>query len=131
MQPRKPAHHTVKQLFHACIALYPFSKVHHFCIIAVCQVGQVTQKILLNLQQPFVRYGRSKFHLYLFFLLIMQYEGYWGASIYFHTLCKNCYKTQTCNSIASIFGTNEEQDSYIKFAVNLRDIQGVMSIYSH
>ena len=37
-----------------------------------------------------------------------------GALINFCTLCKNCYKTQTCNSIASIFGTNEE---YIK--VNL------------
>ena len=39
-----------------------------------------------------------------------------------------------CNSTASIFGTNEERimvDSHTKFAVNLRNIQGVMSIYSH
>ena len=38
------------------------------------------------------------------------------------------------NSIASIFGTNEERvmvDSSTKFAVNLRNIQGIMSIYSH
>ena len=56
-----------------------------------------------------------------------------GASIYFRTLCKNCYKTQTCNLIALIIGTNEERvtvDSCTKFAVNLRNIQGVMSIYS-
>ena len=45
-----------------------------------------------------------------------------GALIYFRTLCKNCYKTQTCKSIASIFfGTNEKHvtvDSRTKFAVN-------------
>ena len=56
-----------------------------------------------------------------------------GASISFHTLCKNCYKMQMCNLIASIFGTNGEHvtvDSRTKFVVNLRNIQGVMSIYS-
>ena len=40
---------------------------------------------------------------------------------------------QMCNSIASIFGTIEERvmvDSRTKFAVNLRNIQGVMCIYS-
>ena len=45
-----------------------------------------------------------------------------GALIYFHTLCKNCYKMQMCSSIASIIGTNEEHvmvDSLTKFAVNL------------
>ena len=60
--------------------------------------------------------------------------GTTGASISFCTLCKNCYKMQMCNSIASIFGTNEERvmvDSCTKFVVNLRNIQGVMSIYSH
>ena len=39
-----------------------------------------------------------------------------------------------CNSIASILGTHEEHvmvDSRTKFAVNLRNIQGVLSIYSH
>ena len=56
-----------------------------------------------------------------------------GALISFHTLHKNCYIMQTCNSIALIFGTNEEHvtvDSRTKFVVNLRNIQGVMSIYS-
>ena len=40
---------------------------------------------------------------------------------------------QTCNLTASIFGTNEEcvtVDSRTKFVVNLRNIQGIMSIYS-
>ena len=40
---------------------------------------------------------------------------------------------QTCNSIASIFGTNEEcvtVDSRTKFVENLSNIQRVMSIYS-
>ena len=61
-------------------------------------------------------------------------NGATGVLISFCTLCKNCYKTQTCNSIALIFGTNEERvtvDSPTKFAVNLRNIQRVMSIYSH
>ena len=73
------------------------------------------------------------------FILISSFFSYavWGAtgtSIYFHTLCKNCYKTQTCNLIALIFGKNEEHvmvDSHTKFAVNLRNIQGVMSVYLH
>ena len=59
--------------------------------------------------------------------------GATGASIYFCTLCKNCYKMQTCDSIASIFGTNEERvtmDSRTKFVVNLSNIQGVMDVYS-
>ena len=40
---------------------------------------------------------------------------------------------QICNSIATIFGTNEERvttDSRTKFVVNLSNIQGVMSVYS-
>ena len=40
---------------------------------------------------------------------------------------------QMCDLIASIYGTNEEHitvDSRTKFAVNLRNIQGVMSVYS-
>ena len=64
--------------------------------------------------------------------------GVTGASIFlfacFAKIAKNCYKMQTCNSIASIFGTNEERvmvDSHTTFAVNLRNIQGVISIYSH
>ena len=59
--------------------------------------------------------------------------GATGASTYFCALCKYCYKMQMCNSIASLFGTNEEHvkvDSRTKFAMNLRNIQGVMSIYS-
>ena len=58
----------------------------------------------------------------------------YGASISFRTLCKNCYKMQMRNTIASIFGTNEERvtmDSRTKFIVNLSNIQGVMDIYSH
>ena len=38
-----------------------------------------------------------------------------------------------CNSIALIFGANEERvtvDLRTKFVVNLRNIQGVMSVYS-
>ena len=57
----------------------------------------------------------------------------WGTSISFRTLSKNCYKMQTCNSIAMIFGTNKERvtvDSRTKFVVNLSNIQGVMSVYS-
>ena len=56
-----------------------------------------------------------------------------GASISFRTLCKNCYKMQTCNSIVSILGTSKERTkvhSHTKFAMNLINIQGVMSIYS-
>ena len=59
--------------------------------------------------------------------------GATGALISFCTLYKNCYKMQMCTSIASIFGTNEERvmvDSCTKFVVNMRNIQGVMSIYS-
>ena len=55
------------------------------------------------------------------------------ASISFCTLCRNCYKMQTCISIASIFGTNEEHvtvDLRTKCVVNLSNIQRVMSIYS-
>ena len=62
----------------------------------------------------------------------MLYESY-GASISFRTLSKNYYKMQMCNSIATIFGTNEEcvtVDSRTKFVVNLSNIQGVMSVYS-
>ena len=75
------------------------------------------------------------------FILISLYfssygvRGATGALISFRTLCKICYKMQTCNLISSIFGTNEERvtvDSCTKFVVNLRNIQGVtcMSVYS-
>ena len=56
-----------------------------------------------------------------------------GASIYFCTLCKNRYKMQTCNLIASICGTNEEHvkvNSRTKFAASLINTHMVMSIYS-
>ena len=49
-----------------------------------------------------------------------------GTLIYFHTLCKNCHKMSTYNSV----GTNEELievDSCTKFAVNLMNIQGVIT----
>ena len=41
---------------------------------------------------------------------------------------------QTCNLITSIFGINEEHvtvESHTKFAVNLSNLQAVMSVYSH
>ena len=56
-----------------------------------------------------------------------------GALISFCTLCKNFYKTQTCNSIVSIFCTSKEHikvHSHTKFAMNLINIQVVMSVYS-
>ena len=65
-----------------------------------------------------------------FFSLLMSY-GAMGTLIYFCTLCKNCYKMQTCDSIASTIGTNEEHvtvDSHTKFAVNLRNIQGAIHV---
>ena len=111
----------------------PFSKAHHFCIIAVPQVGYATQKIRLNSQQPFARYGRSKLRFNFFVFSSYAVRGATGASISFRTLSKNCYKMQTCDSIATIFGTNEEcvtVDSRTKFVVNLSNIQGVMSVYS-
>ena len=58
--------------------------------------------------------------------------GYEGFNFFSHTL-QNCYKMQMCNLITLIFSANEEHvivDSRTKFAVNLRNIQGVMSIYS-
>ena len=61
-------------------------------------------------------------------------RGATGALISFRTLCKNCYKMQRCNSVASIFGTNEERvmvGSRTTFVVNLSNIQGVMDVYSH
>ena len=76
--------------------------------------------------------GVQSFILISSFFLFMPYEVS-GTSISFHKFCKNCYKMQTCNSIASMFGTNEERvmvDSCTKFVMNLRNIQRVMSIYS-
>ena len=66
-----------------------------------------------------------------FFLLLMPYGGLRGLQFLFAHL-KKLYKMQTCTSIATIFGTNEEcvtVDSHTKFVVNLSNIQGVMSIY--
>ena len=77
--------------------------------------------------------GVQNFVLISSFFSSYAVRGATGASISFRTLCKNCYKMQTCNSIASIFGTNEERvtvDSRTKFVVNLSNIQGVMSVYS-
>ena len=57
----------------------------------------------------------------------------YGAFDFFSHTLQKCYKTQMCNSIASIFGTNEERvmvDLRIKFVVNLSNIQGVMDVYS-
>ena len=62
----------------------------------------------------------------------MPYGGYGGFNFFSHTLQK-LLLMQTCSSIASIFGTNEEHvtvDSCTKFVVNLSNIQGVMDVYS-
>ena len=71
------------------------------------------------------------------FILISSFSSYAVRGLrgfqFIFAVCKNCYKTQTCNLVALIFGTNEEcvmVDSRTKFAVNLSNIQGVMSIYS-
>ena len=72
--------------------------------------------------------------IYLFFPSYAVWGGTTGASLSFCTLCKNCYTMQMCNSIALIFGKNQERvmvDLHTKFVVNLRNIQRVMSIYSH
>ena len=69
-----------------------------------------------------------------FVLISSFFSSSTGASISFRTLSKNYYKMQICNSIATIFGTNDERvmaDSRTTFVVNLSNIQGVMSIYSH
>ena len=111
----------------------PCPKHTIFCIIAVPQVGYATQQIWLNSQQPLARYGHSKFRFNFFVFFFLCSMEATGASISFCTLCKNCCKMQTSNSIASIFGTNEERvkvDSRTKFVVNLKNIQGIMSIYS-
>ena len=74
--------------------------------------------------------GVQNFVLISSFFSSYAVRGATGASIYFRTPCKNCYKMQMCNSI---FGTNEERvtmDSRTKFVVNLSNIQGVMDVYS-
>ena len=99
-----------------------------------CPPGRVCHKA--NLNKFVTRYGHTNFRLniFVFFLFLCRTPGVTGVPISFRTLCKNCYKMQTCNLIASIFGTNEEcvmVDSCTKFVVNLRSIQGCMSIYLH
>ena len=77
--------------------------------------------------------GVHNFVLISWFFSSYAVRGAMGASVSFCTLCKNCYKMQTCNSIASIFGTNEERvtvDPRTKFVVKLRNFQGVMSVNS-
>ena len=80
-----------------------------------------------------MRYGIQSFILISSFFPSYVIQGLRDFNL-FHTLCKNCYIMQMYTSIASIFFTNEEcvmVDSPTKFAVNLRNIQGVMSIYSY
>ena len=138
---KKAGDHTVSiftgrktQLFHTCIAPRPLLQSTPFLHYS-CPPSRVRHTAnLINLQQPFAKYGHSKFHFNFFvFSSYIYHMGAMGASISFRTLCKNCYKMQTCNSIASIFDTNEEcvtVDTCTTFVVNLRSIQGVMSIYS-
>ena len=59
---------------------------------------------------------------------------YRGLGFIFAHFAKIAIKRKSvCNSIASIISRNEEHvtvDSRTKFAVNLRNIQGVMGVYS-
>ena len=77
-----------------------------------------------------MRYARSKFH-FNFFVFSYAVRGATRASILYTHFAKIAIKCKCATSIASIFGTNEEHvtaDSCTKFAVDLRNIQGVMSI---
>ena len=68
--------------------------------------------------------GIQSFVLISLFFFFLYRTGATGASISFYTFCINCYKIQMCNSIASIFDTNEELvmvDSRTNFAVNLTE----------
>ena len=80
----------------------PFSKGHHFCIIRSCPPDRVGHTANL------IKFATAICEIWVFKVSFIFFLCCTGASIYFHTLCKNCYKTQACNSIASIFGTNEE-----------------------
>ena len=83
--------------------------------------------------------GVQNFGLTSFFSSYAIWGGGGGGAtgalfVLFAQFATKCYTIQTCNSIALIFGTNEERvtvDSRTKFAVNLRNIQRVMSFYSH
>ena len=71
--------------------------------------------------------GFQTFVLISWFFSSCAVRGATGASISFRTLCK----MQTCNSIALIFGTNEEYvavDLRTKFVVNLSNIQRVIHV---
>ena len=117
-----------------CIALWPLLQstlfLHYSCFPG--RVGHTANliKFATTICEIWV------FKVLLLFLSFYSSYAIWGAtgtSIYFCTLCKNCYKMQTCNLVASIISTNKEHvmvDSHTKFAVNLKNIQGVMSIYS-
>ena len=114
-----------------CIAPWPLLQSTPYLHYS-CPPGRVSHSAnLIKFATAICKIWVFKNFLVFFFFLCC--TGAMGASISFRTLCKNCYKLQTCNLIASIFGTNEERvtvDSCTKFTVNLRNIQGVMSIYS-
>ena len=118
-----------KQLFHVCIPQWPLLQSTPFLHYS-CHPSRVRHtENLIKFATAFARYGCSKFPFFFFLCR----TGATGASISFRTLIKNCYKMQTCNSSATIFGTNKESimvDSRTKFVVNLSNIQGVMSVYS-
>ena len=111
-----------KQLFHVCIIPWPLLQSTPFLHYS-CPPDRVRHTANL------IKYRSSKFHFNFFVFFLCRTR----ALISLHTLCKNCYKMQTCNPIALIFDTNKKRvtvDSCTKFVVKLRNIQSVMSIYS-
>ena len=74
---------------------------------------------------------KVSFNIFVFFFLFRM--GAMEGLISLCTLCKSCYKIQMFNSIASIFGTNEERvmvGSHTNFVVNLRNIQSYENLFT-
>ena len=122
-----------KKLFHTCIVPWPLLQSTLFLHYS-CPPGKARHTAnLIKFATAICEIWASKISFeFLRFFLLMLYGGLRGLRFIF-ALCKNCYKMQMCNSIASIFGTNEERvtmDSHTKFVVNLSKIQGVMDVYS-
>ena len=73
----------------------PLSDWNQICCRVTHQLEEARFQICRKLLQPFPIYKQPNFDFFLVFFL----------SLSFHTLCKNCYKTQTRNPIALKFGT--------------------------
>ena len=102
--------------------------LHYSCLPG--RIGHIAN--LIKLVPAICEIWAFKILIYsiLFFLSCKEVTGLQFIFVHF---AKICYKMQICNWIALIFGTNEERikvNSHTKFAVNLMNIQGVMSIYS-